>query len=93
MVELNVLKRQHGQQEIKRRRVSNLEYSTIIFEENKGKQYWYILAGKYQVQGCSDSLESAESDAHKALNIIPANGTVHSIYKNGKKVKPVNANN
>ena len=88
-----MLKKQHGQLEIKRKRVSKLKYSTIIFEEVGRKQHWYISAGKYQVQGCSDSLESAESDAHKALNIIPANGTVHSIYKNGKKVKPVNANN
>jgi hypothetical protein len=70
-----------------------LEYTTIIFQENNNRQYWHITAGKYQVQGYNNTLEDAESDAHKALNMIPAHGTVHSIYKNGKKVKPANANN
>ena len=70
-----------------------MEYSTIVFEENNGKQHWYISAGNYQSRGRSDTLESAEIDASKALNTIPNHGTVHCIYKNGKKVKPIDANN
>lgn len=69
-----------------------MEYSTITFEENDGKHYWHIAAGNYQSRGYSNSLESAELDAYKVLNTIPNHGTVHCIYKNGKKIKHINAN-
>ena len=70
-----------------------MEYSTITFKKNNDMQHWHIVAGKYQAHGFSKDLESAEIDAYKALGMMPSSGTVHCIYKDGKRVKPVNAIN
>ena len=87
-----MLKKQLSLLEIKRKRVNSLNYSTITFEEIFGKNHWHISSGNYQCRGHSDSLSLAEADAYRALDKIPDHGTVHCIYRNGKKVKPANAN-
>jgi hypothetical protein len=71
----------------------NIHYTTITFEQINGKEYWHILAGNLQSTGYSDTLENAEKIAYQVLNTIPDHGTVHCIYRNGKKVKERIAHN
>jgi dihydroxyacetone kinase-like predicted kinase len=46
-----------------------------------------IKAGKYMISGLAESLEKAENKAYFALTRIPNNGTIHSVYVDGKAVK------
>lgn len=39
------------------------------------------------ISGLAESLEKAENKAYFALTRIPNNGTIHSVYVDGKAVK------
>ena len=47
-----------------------------------------IESGKYKVAGFGDTLQEAEDKAYFALTGIPNHGTIHSVYIDGKPVKP-----
>jgi hypothetical protein len=66
----------------------NKETTVTIFKQSDLWRF-EIESGKYKLAGFGESQDEAEQKAYFALTGIPNYDTIHIVYKDGKKPKPI----
>jgi len=66
------------------------ETNIVIFKKSNIWRF-EIKCGSYSIAGIGNSIEDAEKKAYSALTGMPNHDTIHIVYKDGKKPKPIMA--
>jgi hypothetical protein len=65
------------------------EQTTVTIFKQSNLWRFEIESGKYKLAGFAENLEEAEQKAFFALTGIPNYDTIHIVYKDGKRPKPI----